>query len=63
MKTTHDSVLREEWYCEHCHTVSTGVNPPNECDVCGSTKFDNGLDLAASGSPLPLPTRDATIGR
>lgn len=57
-----DDVLRDEWYCEHCRHVFNGVNPPNECDVCGHTLFDNGLDLVSEGLPLPLPTRDATIG-
>lgn len=61
VKTTHDDVLKHEWYCEHCKTMYAGVNPPNDCDVCGHVLFENGLDIAASGAPLPLPKRDATI--
>ncbi len=61
MKTNLDDVLREEWSCEHCRTLYSGVNPPNECDVCGHTLFDNSLDLAANEGVLPVPTRSAML--
>lgn len=60
MKTNLDGVLRTQWSCEHCHTVFEGVSPPNDCDVCGSTKFDNALDLASKGV-LPVPTRGRVL--
>ena len=59
--TSHDDVLRELWYCEHCHTEYQGADPPVECDVCGHVLFENGYDVVVEGRPLPVPTRSATL--
>lgn len=58
---TNADVLAEEWYCEDCHEVHIGVNPPAICDICGSTLFENGLDVAGEGRPLPVRTRAAIL--
>lgn len=60
-RTNADDTLKREWYCEGCSHVFEGVDPPNECDVCGGTKFENGLDIACEGRPLPAPNRPATL--
>lgn len=59
--TNMNGLLEREWYCEHCHHVFEGANPPNECEVCGSVSFENGLDIVGEGRALPVPSRPAIL--
>lgn len=35
----------ETWMCESCGTPHYGVNPPDECTLCGREYFDNYADV------------------
>ncbi len=35
------------WVCEDCGTYHEGQNPPDNCEHCGWTYFDNQHDMDA----------------
>jgi rubrerythrin len=37
--------LKKNWVCEDCGRPNVGTSPPDECQYCAHTYFDNLYDM------------------